>query len=285
MNPTPPSDAPTPTLLLLDNGSLEPAAVLSLRAIAARLSAALGQEVAPVSLLHSHKIPAERLDGRPAEIFDQALARRIAAGAMDFLVVPLFFGPSGALTDYLPQRVARLRALHPDLRVRLAPPLADVPAAADTRLAAILADHVRAKLTPAAPAPAVIVVDHGSPVREVTAVRDHVTAQLRELLGATVRAVSAASMERRPEPEYAFNEPLLATALDRAATEAGRVIVAPLFLSPGRHAGPGGDIAQICAAAQARHPGLQPILTELVGTHAGLIAILAERAQGEGRDL
>jgi sirohydrochlorin ferrochelatase len=52
-----------------------------------------------------------------------------------------------------------------------------------------------------------------------------------------------------------------------------------LFLSPGRHAGPSGDIARICAAAQQRHPELRIVMTDLVGRHAGLIPILADRVR------
>jgi sirohydrochlorin ferrochelatase len=51
----------------------------------------------------------------------------------------------------------------------------------------------------------------------------------------------------------------------------GDVILAPLFLSPGRHAGPGGDLAQICAAASSRCH-----FTELVGTHPLAVTALAD---------
>ena len=267
--------ATSPAILLVDNGSLAPAAILSLRAIAQRLSAALNQTVEPVSLLHSSAIPADQLGGTAAEILEPALERRLHAGTADFLIVPLFFGPSGALTDYLPRRVAVLREKFPALRVRLAPPLVDPGNPADQRVAAILEDHVRTVLgdSPAS----VLVVDHGSPQRAVAAVRDHVAAQLRVRLGSAVRGVAAASMERRPGPEYAFADPLLAAAFDQPGFDAGPVVVAMLFISPGRHAGEKGDVAQICAAARARHPGLRPIMTGLVGSHPGLIPILADR--------
>ena len=72
-------------------------------------------------------------------------------------------------------------------------------------------------------------------------------------------------MERRPGPAYAFADPLLENALrDRFDTFAAAkatapdteershllVVVALLFLSPGRHAGPGGDIATILEDAK-----------------------------------
>ncbi len=267
--------AAAPVILLVDNGSLEPAAILSLRSVAQRLTAALQQPVEPVSLLHSSSIPAEQLGGTAAEILEPALDRRLRSGLADFLIVPLFFGAGGVLTDYLPRRLAALREKFPQLRVRMAAPLVDLADPDDQRVAAIMEDRVRAALADSRAA--VLLVDHGSPMRAVTAVRDHVTAQLRTRLGGAVRSVAAASMERRPGPEYAFADPLLAAALDQPGFDAGPVIVAMLFISPGRHAGKEGDVARICAAARERHPGLQPIMTEPIGSHPGLIPILVDR--------
>lgn len=274
-----------PRIALVDNGSLRPAATRSLRAIAAALAARTARAVEPVSLLHSSTIPAGELDGRAAEILEPWLKWHAAAGAREFLLVPLFFGPSRALTAYVPERVAHLRTIWPDLRVRLAPPLMPAEDANDERLAAMLEERVREVLSGAGGAekPAVAVVDHGSPERRVTAVRDRVAAQLRARLGADVRAVAPCSMERRDGPEYAFGDPLLTALLDQPEFARGRVIVAMLFLSPGRHAGPEGDVAEICRAAEARHAGLQTTMTELLGSHPLLVEILAERlAQGLG---
>ena len=55
------------------------------------------------------------------------------------------------------------------------------------------------------------------------------------------------------------------------------VIVSMLFASPGRHAGPGGDVAKICEEAAESHPELQWQMTELVAAHDGIIDILADR--------
>ncbi|HWA08205.1 MAG TPA: CbiX/SirB N-terminal domain-containing protein [Opitutaceae bacterium] len=274
--PSPVRDA-GPAILLLDNGSLEPAAVLSLREIASRLAAAVGCPVEPVSLLHSSAIPAGRLRGIGAEILETLLDRRAQGGMQRFVLVPLFFGPSRALTDYLPERVRLLKARHAGLRVQLAPPVANADDAVDLRLAGIIEDRVRSELATTAEPPAVILVDHGSPAPAVARVRDHLAAQLRDRLGPVVRGVLAASMERRPDPAYAFNEPLLERAWVRPGFTAGDVIVAPLFFSPGRHAGPGGDIARICEEAERRYPGLRVHATELIGSHPGLIPILADR--------
>jgi sirohydrochlorin ferrochelatase len=254
---------------LVDNGSLAPAATLRLREIAAALAERIQSPVAPVSLLHASAVPAEQLAGVPAEILEPALARRMAGGEGDVVVVPLFFGPSRALTDYLPARVEALKRRSADLRVRLAPVLHQ---AGDNRLARILAAHIAATGETAR----VALVDHGSPVPEVTVVREELAEQLRRLLGPAVD-VAGCCMERREGAPYDFNGPLLAELLDRPGWNHGPVTIAMQFLLPGRHAGPDGDVAQICRGARTRHPELRPRLTALVGEHPLMIDILADR--------
>ncbi|MBS0661887.1 MAG: cobalamin biosynthesis protein CbiX [Verrucomicrobia bacterium] len=264
-------------VFLTDNGSLRPAATRRLRRLATALARELGERVVPVSLLHANRIPATRLGGRRAEIFETALRRRAAAGARDFLVMPLFLGPSAALTGYLAERVTHLRGEFPDLCVRVAPPLA---VGGEDRLAEILESLVRRKLTPAflrGEQARIALVDHGSPTRDVTRVRNRLAALLRRRLGPVV---TACSMERRPGAAYAFNEPLLENLLASAPWRSGPVIVAQLFLLPGGHAGPGGDIAAICRRVRARHPRLRIARTALLGEHPGLIGLLAERFRG-----
>ena len=263
-------------VLLLDNGSLEPAATLSLRRIAADLGCLLGREVVPVSLLHSHKVPAAELGGVPGEIFEPALKRRLAAGQRSFDILPLFFGPSGAITEYLPERVAQLRLSWPELDLRVAPYLAEKGASTGGPLVSLLEDSVRALLDGTG-LQRVILVDHGSPRPEVTAVRDVVAQQLQERLRGSARSLTAASMERRAGAEYDFNEPLLERALRALPEGPQELILALLFISPGRHAGPGGDIVQICEAACAERPGLRVRITPLVGEHPGLLSLLAQR--------
>jgi sirohydrochlorin ferrochelatase len=268
-----------PAILLVDNGSLAPAATFCLRDISVRLGAALQQPVAPVSLLHSQTIPREQLDGIPAEILEPALERRANEGTNNFLLVPFFLGPSRALSEYLPARVHRLKATHPQLHVQMAPPLVDLSGPPDERIASILEERVRSAMSRGSTSPRVILVDHGSPTRDVADVRNHLARQLRTRLGRAVQQVTAASMERRPGPEYAFNEPLLEHALDQTASVPGTVIVALLFLAPGKHAGPDGDIARICQAAGSRYPQLHILITEPLGSHPGLISILSDHVQ------
>ncbi len=264
-------------VLLVDNGSLQPAATRQLRKLAAALGRRLGRKVEPVSLLHSNKVPAKKLGGRKAEILKYAVLRRLHRGAREFVIVPLFFGRSRALTDFIPELIERWRHHSAEMTVHVAAPLA---AAGDDRLARILEEEVRAKLTPAflrGEKPRVALVDHGSPVRGVTRVRNRIARELRRRLGGEVTGVAGCSMERRPGAAYAFNEPLLETLLATPPWNSGPVIVAQLFLLPGRHAGPGGDVERICRRAREKSTSLRTVRTRLVGSHPELVGILADR--------
>jgi sirohydrochlorin ferrochelatase len=264
-------------VLLVDNGSLAPAATRQLRKIASALGRRLKRKVEPVSLLHSDKVPAEKLGGQKAEILAPAVADRLRAGVRKFVIVPLFFGRSRALTEFIPELIGQWRKDFPEMSVRVAEPLA---ARGDDRLARILETQVRAKLTRAflrGQRARVALVDHGSPVKAVTQVRNRLAAQLRRRLGPDVAGVTACSMERRPDAAYDFNEPLLETLLARPPWNSGPVMVAQLFLLPGRHAGPGGDVEGICRRAREKSPGLRTVRTKLVGEDPALIRILADR--------
>jgi len=291
-------------ILLVDNGSLEPAAVLALREVARRLAEKVGRPIFPVSLAHSDKVPAAELGGEAAWCVEPFLREQLASGEREFVLLPFFIGPSRAVTRSLPKLIDTLRVEFSDLRVRIAPVL---HAAGDDTLARILAERVRGVLgeigklekaearhgeTETEMCVRVALVDHGSPAPEVTAVRDEVANQLAVLLSddARVAEVAACSMERRPSADYAFNEPLLETLLARekwrgSAAAQSFIIVAQLFLLPGRHAGPGGDwcvsaggdIAQICARAKAGSPHLRTVQTEPLATHQLLTELLAQR--------
>jgi hypothetical protein len=268
-----------PRVLLLDNGSLEPASTRQLRELAQALAVRIGGTVEPVSLAHSAKISAGELDGRPAELFEAALGRCGREGVMELVVVPLYVGPSHALTRVVPAMIAAQRALTAQMRVKVAGPLQE---AEETRLGEILAECVREKIG-AGERPRVAVVDHGSPSRAVIDARNFVTDQVRVLLGDAVAEVAAASMERRAGAEFDFNEPLLETLLARPEWRAGPLIVALLFVAPGRHAGPGGDVEEICRRARGSLDGVS--FTRVLGQHPRLIEILVDRIQAAVRAL
>jgi sirohydrochlorin ferrochelatase len=271
-----------PCILLIDNGSSRPGSTLRLRRLASALGERLGRQVHPVSLQHSDKVPAAALDGVAARLLGPFLRGAIGEGERDFLAVPLFFGPSRALSHFVPEIAAGLAAELGPFRLHVAPELCPLPEG-EPRLTEILADQVGATArVQQLPLRRVVLVDHGSPLPEVNAVRRWLAQGLRGLLGGDLE-LREAVMERRAGPDYDFNGPLLADVLeDMARTDAVTpVILSMLFLAPGRHASPGGDIAEICAAARRAHPGFRVHPSPLVGEHPGLISILADRvAQG-----
>ena len=278
--------------LLVDNGSLRAESVLNLRRVARRLGEVTGLDILPASLLHSSKVPADQLEGEPAVNLERRIRLALEAGEREFTIIPFFFGPSGAITQYLPERLAYRREKHGDFKVWRTPflytkgetgPMGRIsPMGPISNLTDILAENVRQMLMYEGwERPKVALVDHGSPLPEVTAVRDALAIELAEALGDEVETVAPASMERRDGEEYAFNEPLLERLFDQPGWDSGKVIISMLFLSPGRPAGPGGDSARICRSAEQRHPDLRTSMTGLVGDHGGIIPPLEKRLQME----
>lgn len=268
----------SPTVFLIDNGSLRPQATFALRALAEQLSVRVGCLVEPVSLLHSHKIDASSIGGKPATIVRRRLRECVEAGERSFVMLPLFLGPSSAIRDYLPELIEEARQSAPDLSVRIADPLigADVQQP-DARLAQMLAEHVRMVVARnELKSPAVALVDHGTPVRPVNVVRNVVAEQLSALLSGEVSEVIASSMERRDGPEYAFNEPLL-ERIDAVARSRRYCVVAMFFLLPGRHAGEGGDVVEICDGLRDRGAFEKLYITPLLGEHSLLLEVLEDR--------
>jgi sirohydrochlorin ferrochelatase len=264
------------SILLLDNGSLRAAATLQLRELSEALSGRIGKKVHAVSLLHSSKVNPEELNGEKAQIFVPFLRKQREEGVNRFIVVPLFFGPSGALVDYLPKRVNDLREEGwTELEVEIAPTLCRE---GDLRIAEIMATLVRERIAESGwKKPAVAMCDHGTPAKAVNEVRELVAQQLTTVLGNEVSAVTACSMERRDGEEYAFNEPLLENLLGQAGYER-QVVISMLFAGPGRHAGANGDVAEICAEAGESFPRLETSMTALVGSEVEkLVAVLADR--------
>ncbi len=270
--------AERPQCFLFDNGSLRAASTLSLRRSADQLARRGNMCVRPVSLLHSSAVPATELGGEKAELLEPALLAWLEKNPQGLAVLlPLFFGPSGALVEYLPERLRAIRSKFPSADLRLARPLVQTEDP-DPRIAFAIADAVRRVNDEQGLAhPAVLLVDHGSPQPAVTAVRNHLGDQLRAQLDGLASRVGVALMERRPGPDYDFNEPLLSTALTRVPFDSGDVVIALQFLSPGRHAGPDGDIAHICDEARRGRSKLNTFLTEPIANDPRVIDVLLQR--------
>ena len=264
-------------ILLVDNGSHRAASVLSLRRIANKLSVHSGYAVHPVSLLHSTKIDPDELDGVSADIVEPFLEEKLSNGINNFLIVPLFFGRSAAIYEYLPQRIGEMRKQFSNLRVRIAEPLVDLDNAKNDDVAQILADLVRKKISDnQLKRPSVTLVDHGTPRKKVNDVRNFIANQLKEILSHEVSTVEPSSMESRPEPEYQFNQPLLEDLLGSDGFCAD-VILSMLFISPGRHAGEGGDIHTICLDSESKIVGLKTYMSGLLSEHDDIVKILDSR--------
>jgi sirohydrochlorin ferrochelatase len=250
-------------ILLVDNGSLQPAATLQLRLLSKEVGRLLEKTVHPVSVLHSHKIDPALLEGQPAVIFEQAVRQAKTDGITELIILPLFIGPSLAITEYLPKVFAEANAGKMKLSIR--EPLFG------PELISMLIDNLKSTGWTKGSGP-VYLCDHGSPIREVTRCRDFFAVSLRNQLGLKDDELFACSMERRDGPEYDFNEPLLEGALQQAK---GDAVILMLFLLPGRHAGSDGDVATI--AKEHAPDGLGWKLSPLLGTHPALPALLVQR--------
>jgi sirohydrochlorin ferrochelatase len=247
--------------LLVDNGSLEPAAHAGLRAAAAAIAAKADFPVDAVSWKHSSRIPAAALEGRPAQTLAPWVRAQLAAGEREFLLVPFFISPQGAIGSALRADLGRLQAETGGFDFAFTDGLEESGA-----IPTIIADQARdAAAARGLQRPAVIIVDHGGPSPASAEVRNRVANAVRTERQLDARTVMAASMESPDGPGFEFNRPLLSEALEAAGP--GDVLIAPLFLLPGRHAGPGGDLERIARGAEARTPGLRWHFTKLVGAH------------------
>jgi hypothetical protein len=165
-------------IALVDNGSVEPAAHLALRRAADSIAALAGMEVEAVSWRHSSRIPPVALGGRPAHTLARWVHGHHSAGETEFVLVPFFISPQGAVGSSLRAELDSLRARAGGFDYVVTGGLGDSPV-----LPQILAERVRETAAGLGRTP-VVVVDHGGPSRESAAVRDRAALGAREILGA-----------------------------------------------------------------------------------------------------
>ena len=267
-----------PICLLVDNGSLRPEAIFSLRRVAQKLSIETEFEVLPVGLLHSNKIKPSDLDGIKAETIGTFLTSPRGKNEKFLLILPLFLGPSRGITEWL---VSRLKEWKREEKGRSYKVLDCLHKDGDPRLAIAMADQVnnlidREKLSD----PRVAMVDHGTPILEVNRVREDVGEHLRKILSLTDNEFSTCSMERREGDLYSFNEPLLERLLIKWGQEGiQEVVVALFFLLSGRHAGKGGDLVKICKYASSLFPQMNIYQTNPLAEHDIIFSILKEKLE------
>lgn len=248
---------------LIDNGSLEPAAHRNLRAVARALSARTETTIHAVSWKHSDRIAPDSLDGTPAWTLAPFVRAMVALGQRDFVFIPFFISPQGAIGSALRGDLEKLRR---DSVSGFDFTFTEGLAAQGV-LPAIVTERVRDVIAARRLArPSVIVVDHGGPSALSAILRDQIGESSRHVLAPEISQFAVASME-------GAHPPLLADQLAAPGFARHDVIIAPLFLSPGRHAGPQGDIAQICHQTAA--DGTRCHFAELVGTHPAVVGALA----------
>lgn len=265
------------TLLLVDNGSVKPAATLQLRHIAQQLSQQSKRHIYPVSLQHAGVISADALGGVKAAVFTDFVQQKLISGERHFIVLPLFFGKSRALTAFIPQQQALLAQTFGEFKITIADVLYPLPDG-DERLATIVYEHIQHTAHHAGlPLKNVALVDHGSPLPQVTQVRNGVTDKVQQKLGDSIQLEQVA-MERRKGRQYDFNGTLLIDWLTNKAEQGeSSAIIGLLFALPGKHAGAEGDIVTICESVMQRYPNFKIAISPLVGEHPLLIDMLHER--------
>lgn len=271
-----------PTYLLIDNGSKKAEATLALRKLAANLVEKTGKTIYPVSLQHADAIDTAELENIPAATFTSFLHKHLQQGERKFIVIPLFFGESRALTSFIPQQIAELENEFGRFEVKVADVIYPL-VKGEPRLADIVYDHIQSVAhNNTAQTKNIVLVDHGSPVAKITEVRKQVAKRLQVLLGKDF-SLGQAVMERREGAAYDFNGDLLVNWLNEKAEKgAEHVIVAMLFFLPGRHAGECGDIEEICSGVMKNYPKLRISITPLISEHKILLSILEDRVNALG---
>jgi len=266
------------SIVLIDNGSLNPNSVIEARSLAHSLAQRLQQPVVSLSVAHSDAIPASELGGEPAMLWERYLENAGSNGIRQIYAIPLFIGPGFALKKAKRMALKRAKAGERVI-VRWADPIVS-ETDQDSILQEILVENVLRVLDTSSGArqiPRVLLVDHGSPFEEVTSCRNYAASLLQESLGNRVESVVGCSMERREGREFDFNEPSLERALAMAKREPiDRIVLCYLFLFPGRHAGPGGDIDEICQK-EGWESGQNLLKTELIGSNPKVLDLLETR--------
>jgi len=266
-----------PVILLTDNGSTRADATLKLRELADKLGSQTGFTIHPVSLQHANHIPEEALNNIPAQVFPEFMEQQLIKGNKDFILLPIFFGQSKALTKFIPDTLSSLKNKYGEFQLKIADVIYPLPKG-EKLLCEIIHDHItdtaeKEKLG----LNNVVLVDHGSPIPQVTNVRKHIAQSVQENLSGDC-TLEQAVMERREGSEYDFNGDLLENWLkNKAQSGETSVIIILLFFLAGRHAGKEGDIVEICESVMNEHPELKITISPLISDHPKFLSILQSR--------
>ena len=118
---------------------------------------------------------------------------------------------------------------------------------------------------------ALILVDHGSTVKEANALLEEVARKVRNHRGSPFDMVEHCHMELcEPSIKDAFRKCVAAGAKD--------ITIHPYFLVPGRHSK--SDIPRMVADAAQDFPEISYKVTEPLGLHDKIIEVIFERSLG-----
>ncbi len=121
---------------------------------------------------------------------------------------------------------------------------------------------------------ALIVVDHGSTVKEANDMLDEIIDLIRSNKECDFDIVRQCHME--------LAEPTISQAIDECVAEgASHIVVHPYFLAPGKHSTR--DIPDMVEDAASKHKGITYVVTEPLGVHQKIIEVILERAKNSNR--
>lgn len=266
-----------PVILLSDNGSIRVNAALQLRELAIELSNKTGHKINPVSLQHADRIAETELNGIPAQTFTNFIKKKLIQDERHFILLPLFFGNSKALTQFIPDEANLLKQEYGDFKLDIGEVIYPIPQG-EKLLSKIILEHIHITANnKKLPLNNVVLVDHGSPNPRVTEVRKHLANAVQNDLPANCH-LEQAVMERREGKEYDFNGDLLKDWLiTKASSSENSAIIVLMFFLPGRHAGSGGDIEEICASVTNNYPQFKISISPLITNHPDFLNILQNR--------
>jgi sirohydrochlorin ferrochelatase len=272
-------DNAMPAILLVDNGSVRADVTKQLRGLAYKLSHLSGKKIHPVSLHHADKINKHQLGGKQANILETFISDALSQGWRQFIILPLFFGYSKAVSVGITDYLASIQKKYTDVVFNIADVVYPLPQG-EPLLAEIIYDHIQLTVQKYdIPTRNIVLVDHGSPLPRVTAVRKHLARAVQQKLSKE-DTIEQAVMERRAGAEYFFNGELLQDWLVEKAKHGEKTaIVSLLFFLAGRHAGKGGDIDKICKSVMTIYPDFKIVITPLVSEHKQLLPLLLMRLQ------
>jgi sirohydrochlorin ferrochelatase len=119
---------------------------------------------------------------------------------------------------------------------------------------------------------ALIIVDHGSTVKEANEMLAEVTNLVRSSVNCDFDIVRHCHME--------IAEPSISQAFDECVAQgANHIVVHPYFLAPGRHSTM--DIPNMVKDAAKKHKGITYAVTEPLGIHSNIVEVVLEKAGKE----